>query len=151
MRFAYLVSIANPRDDFATRRILNVPKRGIGDATETTIASFAEKSGMSLRSALGHVGELGFGPKITGAINSLADLLNELSATVETDPVDLILRNVLEKSGYLASLKASRDPQDEARVENLEELVSVAKEFQRNNPEGKSARLLERCCSGCRR
>jgi len=135
--FGYLVSIANPRDDFATRRILNVPKRGIGDATETAIATFAEKSGLSLRAALGHVGELGFGPKITGAINSLAELLNELSATVETDPVDLILRNVLEKSGYLASLKASRDPQDEARVENLEELVSVAKEFQRNNPEGR--------------
>ena len=135
--FGYLVSIANPRDDYATRRILNVPKRGIGDATETQIATFADNNGISVRAALGHVGELGFGPKITGAVHALADLLNELSARVESDPVDSLLKEVLEKSGYLESLKASRDPQDEARVENLEELVAVAKEFQRNNPEGR--------------
>jgi DNA helicase-2/ATP-dependent DNA helicase PcrA len=135
--FGYLVSIANPRDDFATRRILNVPKRGIGDATETAIASFAENNGISMRAALTHINELGFGPKITTAVGALSDMLNEISATIETDPVDLVLKNVLEKSGYLASLRASRDPQDEARVENLEELVGVAKDFQRNNPEGR--------------
>ncbi|MEY4349172.1 MAG: hypothetical protein RL719_469 [Actinomycetota bacterium] len=135
--FGYLVSIANPRDDFATRRIINVPKRGIGEATETAIATYAEQSGIPLRTALSHVSELGFGPKVTSAIHALADMLNEISATIETDPVDLVLKNVLEKSGYLASLRASRDPQDEARVENLDELVAVAKEFQRNNPEGR--------------
>ena len=135
--FGYLIAIANPRDDYAIRRILNVPKRGIGDATETAIATFAERNGISVRQSLGHVGELGFGPKISNALHELADLLNELSARIETDAVDVILREVLNKSGYLDALKASRDPQDEARVENLEELLSVAKEFQRNNPEGR--------------
>ncbi len=135
--FGYLVAIANARDDLATRRILNVPKRGIGDATETQLASFAERNGISVRQALDFVDEMGFGPKITGSIRQLADLLTEISATIENEPVDMVLKNVLNRSGYLDALRASRDPQDEARVENLEELVSVAKEFQRNNPEGR--------------
>ncbi|MEN9957310.1 MAG: hypothetical protein RIR46_918 [Actinomycetota bacterium] len=135
--FGYLVAIANARDDLATRRILNVPKRGIGDATETQLASFAERNGISVRQALAFVDDLGFGPKITGAIKRLGELLDEFTAIIETEPVDLLLKGVLEKSGYLDVLKASRDPQDEARVENLEELVVVARDFQRNNPEGR--------------
>lgn len=134
---AYLVAIANNRDDLATRRILNVPKRGIGDATETQIAKFAEVSGKSIRQALGDVRSLGFGPKITNAIVDLAAMLDELEASIETAAVDLILRSVLDKTGYLDQLRNSRDPQDEARAENLEELVSVAREFQRNNPDGR--------------
>ena len=134
---AYLVAIANTRDDLATRRILNVPKRGIGDASETQIAGFAQRNDLSVRQVLSHVAELGFGPKITGAITTLAALLDELEAMIEDQPVDVILRAVLERTGYIESLRNSRDPQDEARVENLEELVSVAREFQRNNPEGR--------------
>jgi DNA helicase-2/ATP-dependent DNA helicase PcrA len=135
--FGYLVAIANARDDLATRRILNVPKRGIGDATETQLASYAERNGISVRQALAFVDDLGFGPKITGAIKRLGELLDEFTAIIETEPVDLLLKGVLEKSGYLEVLKASRDPQDEARVENLEELIVVARDFQRNNPEGR--------------
>lgn len=134
---AYLVAIANTRDDLATRRILNVPKRGIGDASETQIANFAEKNQLSVRQTLSQVDQLGFGPKIAGAIKQLAELLDNLEAMIETEPVDLILRAVLDRTGYLEALRNSKDPQDEARVENLEELVSVAREFQRNNPEGR--------------
>jgi DNA helicase-2/ATP-dependent DNA helicase PcrA len=134
---AYLVAIANTRDDLATRRILNVPKRGIGDASETQIASYAEKNGLSVRQVLSHVSELGFGPKITGAINQLAELMDNLEAMIAGEQVDVILRAVLDRTGLLESLRSSKDPQDEARVENLEELVSVAREFQRNNPEGR--------------
>ena len=135
--FGYLVAIANARDDLATRRILNVPKRGIGDATETQLANYAERNGLSVRQALAHVDDLGFGPKITSSIKRLGELLDEFTAIIETEPVDLLLKGVLEKSGYLDVLKASRDPQDEARVENLEELIVVARDFQRNNPEGR--------------
>ena len=135
--FGYLVAVANRKDDLATRRILNVPKRGIGDATETLLASFAENNGISVRSALGQVDALGLGPKVTGAIKGLSELLEEVGSTVESDPVDHILKTVLSKSGYLDALRASRDPQDEARIENLEELVAVAREFQRANPEGR--------------
>jgi DNA helicase-2/ATP-dependent DNA helicase PcrA len=135
--FGYLVSISNPKDDLAIRRILNVPKRGIGDASETAIAHFAERNKISVRESLAYSKDLGFGPKIAGAIVSLNALLEEFEIKMATDTVDSILRGVLDKSGLLESLKNSRDPQDEARVENLEELVSVAKEFQRNNPEGR--------------
>ena len=134
---AYLVAIANTRDDLATRRILNVPKRGIGDASETQIASYGEKNNLSVREVLSHVSELGFGPKITGAINQLAELMDNLEAMIPNEQVDAILRAVLDRTGLLESLRNSKDPQDEARVENLEELVSVAREFQRNNPEGR--------------
>lgn len=140
--FGYLVAVANRKDDLATRRILNVPKRGIGDATETQLAKFAEDQGFSVREVLDHVEELGFGPKVAGAIKSLGNLLHHLEGMIETASVDSILREALDKSGYLDSLKNSRDPQDEARVENLEELVNVAREFQRNNPEGKLSDFL---------
>ncbi len=133
--FGYLVAIANPKDDLATRRILNVPKRGIGDASETAIANFADKNKISLREALAF--DLGFGPKIATAIRGLHALLEEFEVQIATEPVDKILLGVLNKSGMLEALRNSRDPQDEARVENLEELVSVAKDFQRNNPEGR--------------
>ena len=135
--FGYLVSISNPKDDLAIRRILNVPKRGIGDASETAIAHFAERNKISVRESLAYSKDLGFGPKIAGAIVSLNAMLEEFEIKMATDTVDSILRGVLDKSGLLESLKNSRDPQDEARVENLEELVSVAKEFQRNNPDGR--------------
>jgi DNA helicase-2/ATP-dependent DNA helicase PcrA len=135
--FGYLVSISNPKDDLAVRRILNVPKRGIGDASETAIAAFAERNKLSVRESLAYSSDLGFGPKIASAISSLNALIEEFEIKMATDTVDSILRGVLDKSGLLDSLKNSRDPQDEARVENLEELVSVAKEFQRNNPEGR--------------
>ena len=134
---AYLVAISNIRDDLATRRILNVPKRGIGDASEAQLAHYAAQNGLSVRQALADASHIGFGPKINGAMTQLGDLLNELEAMVPTETVESILRQALDKTGYLEVLRNSRDPQDEARVENLEELISVAKEFGRNNPEGR--------------
>jgi DNA helicase-2/ATP-dependent DNA helicase PcrA len=140
--FAYLVAISNVKDDLAVRRILNVPKRGIGDATETQLAKFAEENGISVRESLSHVSAMRFGPKITGAITTLGALLDELEVLAGSDTVDAVLRAALDRSGYRDALRASRDPQDEARLENLDELVLVAKEFQRNNPEGKLADFL---------
>ena len=140
--FAYLVSISNVKDDLAVRRILNVPKRGIGDATETQLAKFAEENDISVRESLSHVSAMRFGPKITSAITELGILLDELQVMATTDTVDAVLRAALDRSGYRDALRASRDPQGEARLENLDELVLVAKEFQRNNPEGKLADFL---------
>jgi len=137
---AYLVSVANPADTLSVRRILNTPKRGIGPATETSIATFAENNGMTFRDALRYAAELGLGPKVTGAIAELSDLLDEAYELSETrrdgSGVPEVLGLLITKSGYLDALRASRDPQDEARAENVEELLAVTKEFQRNNPEG---------------
>lgn len=141
---AYLVAVANPADEMAVRRILNKPRRGIGDVTETAIARFAEEHGISFRDALANSSQLGFGPKIQGAIAQLDAVLAEaaaimLPATGEVPAPTTVadgLSLLLSKSGYLDALRASRDPQDEARVENLDEFVAVARDFARNNPEG---------------
>jgi len=141
---AYLVAVANPADDMSVRRILNKPRRGIGDVTETAIARFAEEHDISFRDALANSTQLGVGPKIQAAIAHLDEVLAEataimLPASGELPPPTTVadgLSLLLSKSGYLDALRASRDPQDEARVENLDEFVAVTRDFARNNPEG---------------
>lgn len=133
---AYLIQVANPDDDLALRRILNVPKRGIGPATETALQSHADRMGMPLRESLVDAGELGLGPKVTASIVELGTILNDASAVAATAAPHDILSDLLMKTGYFASLKNSGDPQDESRAENLEELVAQAKEFRTLNPEG---------------
>lgn len=137
---AYLVVIANPNDDLALRRIINTPKRGIGDATVAQLAALAERQGVSLFEALGRVADLGLGPKVTSAIQGLHALLSGLQATDE--PVDALARQVLERSGYLAMLAASKDPQDESRAENLAEFVNLTAEFRDANPDGTLVEFL---------
>ncbi|MEO7006282.1 MAG: UvrD-helicase domain-containing protein [Terrimesophilobacter sp.] len=133
---AYLTAIANPFDPIALRRVMNTPKRGIGPATEAALQNHADKSEQTLREAMREADRLGLGPKVTGAILKLAAILDEAALKALTAPVSDILTDVLEKVGFLEVLRASRDPQDEARAENVEELVAVAKEFQKNNPTG---------------
>lgn len=133
---AYLIAVANPADSLALRRIMNVPKRGIGPATEAALQSHADKDGRPLRAALLEVGELGLGPKVTVAIEGLAKILDDVGAMVETAAPADILTELLARTGFLDVLKASRDPQDDARVENVEELIAVTREFRKNNPTG---------------
>lgn len=141
--FAYLIAVANPADALAVRRILNTPKRGIGQVTETQLAGFAERNGLTFRETLRHAGEVGLGAKAVTAITALSDLLDEATAMTAPPaeehapiPVFDVLALLMQKSGYVDALRASRDPQDEARLENIEELLAVTKEFQRNNPDG---------------
>lgn len=134
--FGYLIAVANPADPLALRRIMNTPKRGIGPATEAALQAWADDRGMTLRDAMRNASELGLGPKVTKAIVGLAEVLDEVMAKVATSKPADILTELLERSGYLAALRASQDPQDEARAENVDELVAVTKEFGKNNPEG---------------
>ncbi|MCW4386026.1 UvrD-helicase domain-containing protein [Salinibacterium sp. SYSU T00001] len=140
---AYLIAIANPADPIALRRIMNVPKRGIGPATEAAMQLWADKNDTTLREAMRNVDELGLGPKVRGAITDLARLLDELSA--QADPpegagapakVGDLLEAVLKRTGYVDLLRASRDPQDEARAENVEELLAQTREYATRNPDG---------------
>jgi DNA helicase-2/ATP-dependent DNA helicase PcrA len=133
---AYLIVVANPADPLALRRIMNVPKRGIGPATETALQRWADQNDTTLREALRNADQLGLGPKVTGAIRGLVAILDEVAMTTEVAPVFEVLTSLLQKTGFIEALRASRDPQDEARAENVEELVAVTKEFQKNNPEG---------------
>jgi len=133
---AYLVAIANPADSLALRRILNTPRRGIGPATETALVSYADKHGMTLREALRHCEDLGLGPKVTGAMMSLARALDDAEAVALKESPAATVETILQATGYLTLLQASRDPQDEARAENVQELIAVTREFGRNNPDG---------------
>jgi DNA helicase II / ATP-dependent DNA helicase PcrA len=133
---AYLVAIANPADSLALRRILNTPRRGIGPATETALVSFADKNGITLREALTRSEELGLGPKVTQAMQSLGEALDAAEQVSRESPPVATVETILTKTGYLSLLQASRDPQDEARAENVQELVAVTREFGKNNPDG---------------
>ncbi|GAA1983466.1 ATP-dependent helicase [Microbacterium pumilum] len=141
---AYLVAVSNPADEMAMRRIINRPRRGIGDVTIETISRYAQDQQITFRDALANSSALSVGPKIQTAIAHLDSVLAQatdlmLPASGELAPPTAVaegLQLLLGKTGYTDALRASRDPQDEARVENLDELVAVAREFARNNPEG---------------
>ncbi|TQL46970.1 ATP-dependent DNA helicase PcrA [Homoserinimonas aerilata] len=133
---AYLTAVANPADPLALRRIMNVPKRGIGPATEAALQNHADKNEQMLRDSLRQVDELGLGPKVTAAIQGLAATLDQATLVVETAKVADILEGLLKQTGFVDALRASRDPQDEARAENVEELLAQTKEFGTRNPEG---------------
>jgi DNA helicase-2/ATP-dependent DNA helicase PcrA len=130
---AYLRVLANPEDTVSLRRVLNVPKRGIGDRAEAVIATYAERERISFAQALrGAVnGEVPLlNPRSAKAITGFVGLLDELGEIVESGAeVADILEAVLERTGYRAELEESDDPQDASRVENLTELVTVAREF----------------------
>src|SRR5215207_349173 len=128
---AYLRAIANRSDDVSVRRILNVPKRGIGDRAEAAVAELATRLRISFGEALRRVDEIpGLASRSLRLLQGFTDLLDQHEGMVAAGiPADQILTSVLEKSGYLNELKTSVDPQDQTRLENLVELVAVAQEF----------------------
>ncbi len=143
---AYLRAVANPADDVSLRRILNVPKRGIGDRAEAHLSAFAQAERIPFGEALHRASEIpGMAGRSANLVAAFAAVLDDLAAVVDSGatPAEL-MRAVLERSGYLAELQDSTDPQDEVRVENVAEFEAVAAEFARDNPEGTLADFLER-------
>ena len=129
---AYLRVLANPNDEVSLRRIINFPKRGIGDRALEEVEIFAEAQGISFWNALLRVSEAPSVPnKAAQSIAQFASMLVVLQTLVEakTRP-SVIIEAVLEQSGLLTELEASKDPQDEVRVENLKELVSASMEYE---------------------
>nr|WP_328823634.1 UvrD-helicase domain-containing protein [Microlunatus kandeliicorticis] len=128
---AYLRAIANRTDDVSLRRILNVPKRGIGERAESAVENFAREQRISFADALRRTGEIpGLATRSAKQIAEFAGFMDRCEQLVADGvPADEVLTTVLTDSGYLAELQASTDPQDETRQENLVELVAVAREF----------------------
>ncbi|NLG55676.1 MAG: DNA helicase PcrA [Rhodococcus sp.] len=146
---AYLRVLANPDDTVSLRRILNTPRRGIGDRAEACIAVHAEQRGIGFAQALrdGSEGKVALlGTRARNAIAAFVELLDELRAGMPAPTTDGdigvdgdigevdgdigdVVEAVLDRTGYRAELEASSDPQDGARLDNLNELVSVAREF----------------------
>ncbi|MBD8060255.1 DNA helicase PcrA [Cellulomonas sp. JH27-2] len=143
---AYLRAVANPDDDVNLRRILNVPKRGLGERSEAMVASFAERERISFGAALERLDEVpGLGTRAVTGLSGFVEMMSDLRSLAEdgAGPAE-VLGAVLDRSGYLAELRASEDPQDASRVENLAELHAVATEFEQSEPDGDLADFLER-------
>jgi DNA helicase-2/ATP-dependent DNA helicase PcrA len=146
---AYLRVLANPEDAVPLRRILNVPKRGIGERAEAMIDALAQRERISFPQALRRVDDAyGMAARSANAVKRFNTLMDELRTIVESGAGPaVVLEAVLERTGYLAELQASTDPQDETRVENLQELAAVALEFEQErgvDEPGTLAEFLER-------
>ncbi|MGW5866012.1 ATP-dependent DNA helicase [Streptomyces sp. NPDC055239] len=135
---AYLRVLANPEDSVPLRRILNVPKRGIGDRAEAMIDALSQREKISFPKALKRVDEAyGMAARSANAVKRFNVLMEELRTIVESGAGPaVVLEAVLERTGYLAELQASTDPQDETRIENLQELAAVALEFEHDSAGG---------------
>jgi DNA helicase-2/ATP-dependent DNA helicase PcrA len=134
---AYLRVLVNPEDEVSLRRIINTPKRGIGDRALDTIDAHAKAGDISFWKALCSASSAADVPtRSLGSITEFVHLIQSLQTLVEakTKP-SIIAQAVLEQSGLLSELANSHDPQDEGRVENLEELVSVATEYEESEVE----------------
>ncbi|MEV1002010.1 DNA helicase PcrA [Nonomuraea sp. NPDC050202] len=141
---AYLRVLANPADVVSLRRILNVPKRGIGERAEAMIEALSSREGITFWDALRRADEAyGMATRSLNAVKEFVALVEELIAKGEGVPPSALAEEVLVATGYRAELEASEDPQDESRLENLNELVSVASEFEEANPEGTLVEFLE--------
>jgi DNA helicase II / ATP-dependent DNA helicase PcrA len=153
---AYLRALTNPDDSVSLRRIVNVPKRGIGERAEAMLDALAQRERISFGAAIDRADEAyGMAARSLNAVRGFALLLASLREVANGDgspdgqaqrgagPAAL-LEAILDRSGYLAELSASTDPQDESRVENLQELVAVALEYEQTDPEGGVTGFLER-------
>ena len=141
---AYLRLIANPADEVSLRRVLNVPKRGIGDRAEDYVAAFAQREHSTFAEALARPADVpGLAARSARAIEGFNTLITGLRELSQTVPVADLTEAVLDRTGYIEALEESSDLQDASRVENLEELVSVAREYDGIHEDGTLADFLE--------
>ncbi|GAA1762962.1 DNA helicase PcrA [Nocardioides hankookensis] len=138
---AYLRMLVNPADQVSLRRILNTPKRGIGDRAVACVQALADRDRIIFWEALQRAEDApGLATRSLSAIQAFVAMVQELQSMVDAgERADVVLESVLARSGYLTSLEESDDPQDETRLENLAELVAVAREFAEDPLAGPSA------------
>ena len=143
---AYLQAIVNPADNVNVRRILNVPKRGLGARAEGLVAGYADAHGLTFFESIEHMDQIeGMTGRTTKPLDAFRDLMHELAdfAKEHDSKPSEVVAEVLDKSGLLEELQRSEDPQDASRVDNLSQLQSVAAEFEQNTPDATLAGFLE--------
>ncbi|HLF40498.1 MAG TPA: UvrD-helicase domain-containing protein, partial [Acidimicrobiia bacterium] len=125
---AYLRALANPDDEVSLKRIVNVPKRGVGETSVAKVEAYASGTGRPFGAALARAVDAGVSGKALSGIRVLLDVLEELE-DVSLDGVGSTVEAVLERTGYMAELEAERSVESAGRIENLQELIGVAREF----------------------
>ncbi|WP_018130790.1 DNA helicase PcrA [Effusibacillus pohliae] len=141
---AYLRLIANPNDDLSLTRIINVPKRGIGDGTLEKIRVYAAANGLSLFAAMTQVENIGLAPRFVKTIQEFVLMIQNLATQQHYLSVTELTDEMLKMTGYRAELKAEKTLEAETRLENLDEFLSVTQEFEQRYPgEGLQAFLTE--------
>jgi DNA helicase II / ATP-dependent DNA helicase PcrA len=125
---AYLRGLVNPDDEVSWKRIVNTPKRGVGDTSVAKVAAHAQAVGLTFRAALEQAPAAGVGGKALGGIQELLEIMAEVEGAADTG-VAATVEAVLEDTGYLAELESERSLEAESRIENLKELVGVCREF----------------------
>jgi DNA helicase II / ATP-dependent DNA helicase PcrA len=141
----YLRLMANPEDEVSLRRVLNTPRRGIGERAEECVAALASREKISFAQALVRPDDVpALAARSARSIEAFNELMNGLRKDMQAgSPVGDLAEAVLDRTGYVAELQASSDLQDESRIENLNEMVSVAREYDSRHPDGSLPDFLE--------
>lgn len=127
---AYLKVVFNPQDTVSLQRIINVPRRGIGIATITKLQEYAQENNKTLFDVLVNSNEvIGLSSRFHEKLNSLSQMIKDFSLLAQTEPVEKVISAIINKTGYLEELANDNNPQSQSRIDNLQELLSVAKEF----------------------
>ena len=133
---SYLRVIFNPNDSLSLLRIINVPRRGIGDATLGRLQAYAAENGLHLFEVLSNAAAVpGLNSRFVGKLDELSGIIFELMGEAEEVPVKQLIEDVMQRTGYLEELQLSKNVQDQSRVDNLMELLSVAEDFAKGGEE----------------
>ncbi|MBS5886472.1 MAG: DNA helicase PcrA [Clostridium sp.] len=142
---SYLKVLVNPTDSISLRRIINVPKRGIGDATVNKVVDFADDYELPLWDALSTVRNI---PTLTarncGGIEIFMEMMDKFMEMSEIMPVSTLIETILKDTGYISELEKSKEIEDKSRIENLKELVSDAVDFERSSEDKSLSAYLEK-------
>lgn len=140
---AYMRALVNPDDDVSLRRIINEPKRGIGETTVEALQSYASSAEMSLMSAVLDVENAPLSARPKKLIGEFAELMIDLTEALYEKTASEFLEFMIDKTGYVRALEAVKSDENAARIENIRELQGAVTEFERLNPEGGLADFLE--------
>ena len=140
---AYMRALVNPDDDVSLRRIINEPKRGIGETTVEALQSYASSAEMSLMSAVLNVENAPLAARPKKLIGEFAELMIDLTEALYEKTASEFLEFMIDKTGYVRALEAVKSDENAARIENIRELQGAVTEFERLNPEGGLADFLE--------
>ena len=140
---AYMRALVNPDDDVSLRRIINEPKRGIGETTVEALQSYASSAEMSLMSAVLDVENAPLAARPKKLIGEFAELMIDLTEALYEKTASEFLEFMIDKTGYVRALEAVKSDENAVRIENIRELQGAVTEFERLNPEGGLADFLE--------